>query len=280
VVALTPLGRSIAAGEGAALVAGDPGQGLSAGGDPFGAAVVQNGAGGVGEEQVDRGLVGQPQSLVDGQQLPERRLCQPGSGGELVGGEGEDDLGRGAGVGELVPADRDPGEVVQGVVQPLGVVARVGAGLPGGPRRGAWGEGDQQQRPAGWGEPASGGVAAVGFGVQGEAAAAALLGVIGEGSVGVQVGQDPLADRGDLPRAQGVGGLDEVFLGQRPVLDAGGGGQLPQRGEDHPGVLGRHRAGGLRCGQGRQQGRQRLAGEAGPWPAGPGRLDPVGRFAG
>ena len=117
---------------------------------------------------------------------------------ELVEGEADDHLGRGAGVQQFGAPDCQAGELFEGIVHPLSVAAWVRAGVVAGPGCGSGRQPGKQLGAAGRGEPAGGGVAAVGVGQQGEPAAALLLSVRGQDAVGVQVSQNPLAEQAYL----------------------------------------------------------------------------------
>ena len=105
VVFLGPVGWVLAAGEGAAVVSGDQGEGLGFGGQALGAAVVENRAGAVVDYPGDGGFVGQPQGLRHGQLLAVGGVGEAGAGFELVGGHGDEDGGGyAAGAGQFARA--------------------------------------------------------------------------------------------------------------------------------------------------------------------------------
>jgi hypothetical protein len=127
VVALAPLGGDITAGEGAAGVAGDQGEGLGGGGDPAAAVEVEDRAFGVGEAERDVGLVREPPGFSGGDQGAVGVAADAVVAEEVVPGHGEQQGGGGAaGCGEVVGAEGGVEDRRQGVVAALPVGAFVG----------------------------------------------------------------------------------------------------------------------------------------------------------
>jgi hypothetical protein len=128
---LAPFGRPVAVREAAALVPGDQGDGLGAGGDAFGAVLGQDRAAAVNEHGGEVGFFGQPQCFGVADQLAEAAFGVAGPVAQLLGAQSDDHGGRCAGLGEFGAAQGELGQFGECVVHPLPVGPGVGQSAGG-----------------------------------------------------------------------------------------------------------------------------------------------------
>ncbi len=133
------------------------------------------------------------------------------------------------------------GDVGEGVVDALAGGARVGGAVGGGAGLGEAVEDRLPLRAAFGGEVAGEVVGAVAVAGQPTVAAALVVGVVGEGAVGVVVVVDAGGGDREPGRVEGVGVVDQGGLDGPVMLGLDRGGEVVDRVDDHPGVVDRDR---------------------------------------